>query len=218
MFPKEPLQPNEFQARLRQAASDVIERARVRKVQLPENFNLGFDEYATSLPKSAAAQQLGRQLQAVAWIANTIIDAQADSLQSLTRNTLPEEGATPGPTGVVAGSGREPKTSEARARIVDSTAIDVAFSSSPAAARHILNQIAAAKEQAYIIRTLEVRNQAAKGPEREGTGEPAARAALVPDGGAGKGQGIRFIVGTEHLNVWAKIEILRFNLPKMEGR
>ena len=98
MFPKPPLQPNEFQAQLRQAATDVIERARASKVQLPENFNLGFDEYATSLPNSAAAPRLGRQLRAIEWIANTIVDAHVDSLQSLTRSTLPEEKTTPAPT------------------------------------------------------------------------------------------------------------------------
>jgi hypothetical protein len=54
MFPRTPLQPNEFQAQLRQAVIDVSERARASKVQLPENFNLGFDEYATSLPNGAA--------------------------------------------------------------------------------------------------------------------------------------------------------------------
>ena len=67
---------------LRQVVTDVIERARASKVQLPENFNLGFDEYATSLPNTAAAPYLGRQLRAIEWTANTIVDAHVDSLQS----------------------------------------------------------------------------------------------------------------------------------------
>jgi hypothetical protein len=221
-FPKPPLLPNEFQAQLRQIATDVIERARASKVQLPESFNLGFDEYATSLPNTAAAPDLGRQLRAIEWIANTIVDAHVDSLQSLTRSTLPEERAPPAPSRAGTRGGKESKTPEASSRIVDSTSIDVAFSGSPAAVRRILNQIAAAKEQAYVIRTLQVRNPADKGPERADKEKlaPAAKVAVPPAQAstARNEQGISFIVGTEHLSVAAKIEILRFNFPEMESR
>jgi len=221
MFPKRPLLPNEFQAQLRQVSTDLIERARASKVQLPEGFNLGFDEYATSLPNTAAAPCLGRQLRAIEWIANTIVDSHADSLQSLTRSVLPEEEATPAPTLVKTGGGKESKIPEASASIVDATSIDVAFSCSPAAARRILNQIAAAKEQAYVIRTLQIRNHAGKGPQRGDTEKlaPAAAVATPPARAAGatKEQGISFIVGTEHLNVAARIEVLRFKLPEMDS-
>lgn len=220
-LPQLPLLPNEFQAQLRKVATDVTERARASKVQLPANFNLGFDEYATSLPNTAAAPDLGRQLRAIEWIVNTIVDAHVDSLQSLTRSTLPEEKTTPAPTPARRRGGKESKSPEDRAGIVDATSIDVAFSGSPAAARRILNQIAGAKEQAYIIRTLQVRNHAGKGPERGGTEKLAPAAVAAPPaqaGGARKEQGISFIVGTEHLNVAARIEVLRFNLPEMESR
>ena len=222
MFPMRPLLPNEFQAQLRQVATDLIERARASKVQLPESFNLGFDEYATSLPNTAAAPYLGRQLRAIEWIVKTIVDSHTDSLQSLTRSTLPEEKATPAPTLVKTRGGKESKIPDASARIVDATSIDVAFSCSPVAARRILNQIAAAKEQAYIIRTLQIRNHAGKGPQRGDTEKlaPAAAVATSPARAAGatKEQGISFIVGTEHLNVAARIEVLRFKLPEMDSR
>ena len=218
MFPLLPLQPNEFQAQLRQAATAVVDRAQASKVQLPENFNLGFDEYATSLPNGPAAPLLGRQLTAIEWIANTIIDAHVDSLSSLTRKPLPEEKTAPAPTPAGARGGSEPRHPEASAKIVESTSIDVAFSGSPAAMRKVFNQIAAAKDQFYIIRTLQVRNQADKGPKRGGPPE-AANVTAVPEsspGGATKPleQGITFIVGTEHLNVTARIEIVKFTLPE----
>jgi hypothetical protein len=221
-FPKPALQPNEFQAQLRQAVTDVIERARASKAQLPESFYLGFDEYATSLPNSAAAPCLGRQLRAIEWIANTILDAHVDSLQSMMRSPLPEEKAAPAPARTTARGAKDPKTPGTSAGIVDSTSIDIAFSGSPSAVRRILNQIAAANEQAYVIRTLRVRNQVDKGPERGSIEKPApATAAAVrpePAGAAGKEQGISFIVGTEHLNVATKIEILRFNFPGTKSR
>jgi hypothetical protein len=222
MFPQPALQPNEFQAQLRQAATDVLERARASKVQLPENFNLGFDEYATSLPNSAAAPCLGRQLRAIAWIVNRIIDAHVDSLGSLTRSALPEEKTAPVSIRAMRPGDKEPKTAATSATIIDSTSIDVAFSGSPAAVRRTLNQIGAAREQVYIIRTLEVRNEAEKGPERGSIEKlaPATAVAVqpVPAGAARKEQGISFIVGTEHLNVATRIEILRFTFPGLEDR
>lgn len=227
MFPRPPLQPNEFQSLLRQAVTDVIERARESKVKLPENFNLGFDEYATSLPNSVAAPRLGRQLRAIEWIANTIVAAHVESLQTLTRSTLPEEKEAPSPApgakGRVARGAKpaEAKPAEANTKIVDSTAVDLTFVGSPAAARRVFNQIAAAKEQTYIIRTLQVRNQADKGPKRgEPAAAPAAAAPTPPAGAAHKRAepGISFIVGTEQINVAARIEILRFNFPEKRIR
>src|SRR5690348_9266494 len=91
MFPRVPLQPNEFQAQLRLAVNDVADHAATAKVQLPANFYLGFDEYATSLPNSEAAPRLGRQLRAIEWLVNTVIDAHVDAVAKLTRMSLPEE-------------------------------------------------------------------------------------------------------------------------------
>ncbi len=217
-FPKPPLQPNEFQALLRQTSTAVADRARVSKVQLPENFNLGFDEYATSLPNSFAAPRLGRQLRAIEYITNSMIDAHVNGVLSLTRGPLPEERAAPSPP--PAASGRAPakaKISESDLKIVDWTSVDLNFAGSPAAARRFFNQIAAAKEQVYVIRTLQVRNQADKGPKRSAPGEQPAPA-LRADGSKAAEQGISFIVGTEHVNVAARIEILRFNFPEKEAR
>lgn len=224
MFPNPSLQPNEFQAQLRQATLALSDRARASKVQLPKNFNLGFDEYATSLPNGLVAPRLGRQLKAIEWLANTIVDAHVDALNSLARGTLPEEKSAPTPTPEAAKTrGRKPQAAEESARIVDSTPVDLAFTGSPAAARRLFNQITSAKEQFYIIRTLQVKNQADKGPKRGGPPEAPPSAAAVPQSspsGAGRTpeQGITFIVGTEHLIVTAKIEIVKFNFPEKEAR
>lgn len=219
MLPGLPLQPNEFQAQLRLAVTAVQQRASANKVQLPANFSLGFDEYATSLPNSEAAPQLGRQLRAIEWIANAIIDAHADSLTSLNRSQLPEEkdGAIPLPNPRARTGGSTKRTVE---KIVESTSINVAFAGSPAAARRILNQVGAAKDQFYVLRTLVVKNQVDKGPRRGGA-EPAARAPQpAPSATRSKAKepGIDFIVGTEHLDVVAKIEIVKFAIPNSSIR
>jgi hypothetical protein len=214
MFPRLPLQPNEFQAQLRLAVTAVQERAGANKVQLPANFNLGFDDYATSLPTGEAAPRLGRQLRAIEWLANTIVDARADALSGLTRTQLAEEKAVPTPTRLskagAAAAGASKGTVE---RIVESTSVDLKFSGSPAAVRRIVNQIASAKDQFYILRTLMVKNQVDKGPKR-GAPEAGSTPPQNAAGAKGKEPPIAFIVGTEHLDVAAKVEIVKFAIPE----
>lgn len=213
MFPRPPLQPNEFQAQLRAAATDVSEQARASKVRLPENFKLGFDEYATSLPNSEAAPRLGRQLRAIEWIVNTIIDAHVDSFNGLSRPPLPEEKSAPAPTPARGA----PKAGALADKIVDKTSIEVSFSGSPAAARRVFNAVAAAPEQFYVIRSLRLKNQQDKGPQRGATVETPPVAVPVAPGKAAE-PAITFIVGTEHLDVAATIEIMKFTVPEMGVR
>ncbi len=219
MFAQLPLQPNEFQAQLRLASTAISERAAANKIQLPVNFYLGFDDYATSLPNSEAAPRLGQQLRAIEWIANTIIEAHVDALNGLVRTPLPQEKTGRSPTPPAASRPAKPlKPAATKEEIVDRTSVDLSFSGSPAAARRVCNEIAAAKEQFYIIRALLVKNQVDKGPKR-GTPETMTPAPASPAPGArGKEPAVSFIVGTEHIDVAAKIEILKFTLPEKETR
>lgn len=212
-----PLQPNEFQAQLRLAVTALQERAGASKVQLPANFNLGFDEYATSLPNGEAAPRLGRQLRAIEWLANATVDAHADAITSLTRSPLPEEKAAPKATpsrkpGAIAAASKA-----SRERILESSSVNLAFSGSAAVVRRMVNQIASAKEQFYVLRTLVVKNQVARGPKRGGP-ETAATPTQNAAGAKDKEPAIAFIVGTEHLDVVARIEIVNFAFPEPTTR
>src|SRR6266513_5353146 len=62
VLPIASIAPNEFQSRLRQAIVNTTEKARANRVKLPENFHLGFDEFRTTLPTTAAASLLGQEL------------------------------------------------------------------------------------------------------------------------------------------------------------
>ena len=223
-LPIAPIQPNEFQAQLRQSVNAVIESARASKVKLPENFYLGFDAYATSLPNTAAAPLLGRQLKAIEALANVIVEAHVDALHSLTRAPLMEEKAAPTPTPAKARRSKSPLAANAAPGAVEGNSLEFSFSASPTATRKVLNQIAAAKKELLIIRSLVVKNQVDKGPKRESAREeptaPAINAPRVIAGGgrAPAGPGVSFIVGTEHLNVSAKIEIANLNFPSEESR
>jgi hypothetical protein len=70
-----------------------------------------------------------------------------------------------------------------------------------------LNEIANSSGQFFIIRTLYVHNEKDKGPPRQRTGEPAPAEPAAQPGAAAP---LNFIVGNEHIEVSATIEMLRF--------
>jgi hypothetical protein len=73
--------------------------------------------------------------------------------------------------------------------------------------RKVLNQMASSERQFFIVRTLHVRNEQLKGPSREQT---ATTAKAAETAATTSPSAIRFIVGNEHIENTARIEIVRF--------
>lgn len=217
VLPETPLKPNEFQSRLRLAIIAISEKARANKVKLPDNFFLGFDEFASALPNSEqAAKLLGQELAQIEWLLNTMLDARIESLTSFKRTALLEEhGATSTPTPSAA-AGRKPASAVATGpKLLERNVVEATFVSSPGAARKVLNQIASANQQFYIVRLLQVRNEKEKGPAREVAADASATSATSPAPVAAgakspAGAALSFIVGNERIETSAKIEIVRF--------
>src|SRR5213078_4954647 len=92
VVPAPPLAPNEFQSRLRLATVATVNRAQTNNVKLPDKFELGFDEFATGLPDTTVAPLLGQELSQVQMLINILLDAKVDSVTSLRRTPLREEG------------------------------------------------------------------------------------------------------------------------------
>ncbi len=210
--PDPPLAPNEFQSRLRQATLAVQERARTNNVKLPDNFQLGFDEFARMMPGTAVAALLGQELSQTQMLINVMLDAKVDSITSFRRHPLPEErGATstptppPGQRAAVARPGATPAP-----KLIERNVVDISFKAAPSAARKVLNEITNSASQFFIIRTLYVHNEKEKGPPHERTASPTP----APNPQASPGQqapgALNFIVGNEHIEVSATIEMLRF--------
>jgi hypothetical protein len=203
--PVAPMAPNEFQSHLRVAINGVADKARANKVKLPDKFHLGFDDFASALPKEVAAPLLGQELVQIEWLVNTLLDARVESLSAFRRATLREErGTTALPTSTPGAT--------APTNLLERNVVELTFLSTPAAARKVINQIAGASQQFCIIRVLHVRNEKDKGPPREAGGEtsapsiPSASPAAKPLPAAA----LNFIVGNEKIETTAKIEIVRF--------
>jgi hypothetical protein len=221
--PAPPLAPNEFQSRLRQATIATLNRARANNVKLPDKFQLGFDEFTTAMPQTAVAPLLGQELSQIQMLMNILLDAKVDSVTSFHRTPLAEERRvsptpTPKPTPVPARKGSpargkkpgEPSVTVSPTNLVERNIVNFTFKAAPAAARKVLNDIASSTGQFYIIRTLYVRNEKEKGPPREKTAGPSPAAGEVAPPDQAGNVPINFIVGNEHIEVSARIEMLRF--------
>ena len=180
--PEPPLAPNEFQSRLRQATLAVEERARTNNVKLPDKFELGFDEFARTMPSTAVAALLGQELSQVQMLTNILLDAKVDSITAFRRRPLPEEHAassaqpraTPSPARAKSGDPprRRKRAGTPAPALIERNVIDVTFKAAPGAARRVLNDITSSAGQFFIIRTLYVHNEKDKGPPHERTATP----------------------------------------------
>ena len=211
--PDPPLAPNEFQSRLRQATLAAEERARKNNVKLPDKFQLGFDEFARVMPSTALAALLGQELSQVQMFINVLLDAKVDSITSFRRRPLPEErGASPTPTplpGQRVATTAKPGGTPA-ANLIERNVVEVTFKAAPGAARKVMNEITSSTGQFFIIRTLYVHNEKDKGPPRERTGAPTPVPIAQASPGQSPASALNFIVGNEHIEVSATIEMLRF--------
>jgi hypothetical protein len=216
------LAPNEFQSRLLQAITAVAENARVNRVKLPTNFKLGFDEFVSNLPKTEDAPALGQELAQIQLLLNLIIEARIDAItmfrragHETTSSSSPPPLPSPSPTPARSGA------SPAEQKSIQRRAVEFTIAGSPSAVRKVLNGIASNNDQFFIMRTLHVKNQKDKGPPREGAGTgatpppvaipavnpgatPASSPAATPAGA------IQFIVGNEHLDLSAQVELINF--------
>src|SRR5690348_6882896 len=124
VVPLTPLLPNEFQTRLRDAIVNTTEAARINRVQLSENFHLGFDEFTAVLPETAASPVLGQQLNQVELLVNILIDSHVDALTDLMRSAVPAKPlkAPPPPA-------RTPATEPSK--VIERSVVELAFIASP---------------------------------------------------------------------------------------
>ncbi len=94
--------------------------------------------------------------------------------------------------------------------MIERGVINLSFASSPGAARKVLNQIGSSSQQFYVTRTLHVRNEKEKGPAREKPAEAGATTASPAPAKPASNTAINFIVGEEHIEAAARVELVRF--------
>jgi hypothetical protein len=215
MLPEAPLAPNEFQTRLRQAIGAIAENARSHRVKLPANFNLGFDEFVSALPSPDDAPALGQELAQIQLLLNTIIEARVDAITAFHR--VPAAASAPAPV-AAASPPRGPQKPPPGPKLIEQRTVEVSLSALPSAGRKAINQISAVNDQFFIVRAVYVKNQKDKGPPRENPAGTIAAAPSIPATAAAPAPGatpagpLSFIVGNEHIDLSARVELVNFRL------
>jgi hypothetical protein len=217
VLPVVPIAPNEFQSRLRLAMTAMAEKARTKKVKLPDRFYLGFDEFASALPDEVVAPLLGQELAQIEWFLDILFDGRVDALTSFRRTPLPEERANGGPPLAPPANRKPTDPAQAGPGLLERNVVEATFVSTPAAARKVLNQIVGSTQQFCVVRLWHVRNEKDKGPSRELAADAVGVAAGAsspspvgaPDARPSPAAALNFIVGNERIETSARIEIVR---------
>ena len=211
--PAPPLAPNEFQSRLRQATLAAGERARTNNVKLPDKFQLGFDEFARMMPTTAVAALLGQELSQVQMLINILLDAKVDSITSFRRHPLPEErGAsstpTPSPGQRVATTAKPGGTPTPK--LIERNVVEITFKAAPSAARKVLNEMTSSAANSLLFARFTCTTKKTKARPMRGPRRPRQLQARKPLPAQSPAGALNFIVGNEHIEVSATIEMLRF--------
>ncbi len=210
--------PVEFQDKLRRVVDEVTQAAHAANVELPAEFYMGFEQYRGIPPDAAAAPALSRELDAVEDLLKILINRRIDKLISVRRAPLPQEPAGAGGNATSAAQQPgKPKPGSAIS-LADSVArypVDIVFSCQPSVFRDALDDMVTSK-RLFLVRAMQVKNQAQKSPPRESTaagGQPAASGTPDPSGAAPEKPAITYIVGLEKLDVDMRVEIVKVTPP-----
>jgi len=203
-LPIPPTSPEQFQDRLRASVLAAVDQAKQNEVKLPEKFYLGFDGYQTTPPKPSATMALANQMAGIELVLKTLIENKVAEINSVKRAVLVEEDQTGGDKPSVASPAQGP---------INKTSFEVAFKAEQNQARKIINAIADSKKQFFVLRGLRINNEKLKAPSKK-DGDDAKSVAGLPEAGKPAGadapSGLKYIIGTEKIDVVAQIEIVNF--------
>jgi len=190
-FPPDPaMNPPKFQAKLQTTVNEEIEKAKDNNILLPDKFALGFDRYLTAPPVEAAAVPLDRELTAIKFVFDDLLDGKG--VQAIAPNTpinrepLPEENGAKPATGLVVKS-----------------PVEISFVADPLKVRKLVNDLVETGKQFYIIRLITIRNQ----EDKELSKADAIKNRMT------QGGKVNLVLGGEKLEVTLYLEIVNFNPP-----
>lgn len=204
-FPADEITPQQFQDKLKEAVTKTMEKAEAAHMELPkEKFYLGFDPYEIRPPEPEAVGPLSRQLKAIQWVIEKLIEAKITRLASLKRTPLPEEKSLASAT-----NARKPGREERSGReLVSKFPVDIEIAARQKSVADALNVIVGpSAPQFYILRVVRFKNQNPKGPDRVAPGAPAS-ATGQPAAPVG------YILGEELVEASLRLEIVEFTPPK----
>ncbi len=242
--PVKPLSETEFQAKLKERAKAVDQKAKEAGVILPKAFALGFEEYSDTLPLSAeAAAELDLHLDVMEKFIMTLIGAKVTSLDVLERSRLVIEKkkgpATAPPTPAAKKKGEKgapaPVLSPSEP-VLDRYTIKCTFTTDQGPLQAVMNNLSnPAKTPDFLaVRLLRVENEKTEAPTKDEVRAPQqnntpVEAPAPPRVGDPKAPpsniiappkplppDSRAIIGSENLKVYLELDYIRFRQPPGE--
>jgi len=212
-FKADEITPQEFQDRLKKAVTDIVAKAADAHMELPKDkFYLGFDPYETRPPGPEAVGPLTRQLKAIEWVMEKLIDAKITRLTSFKRTPLPEEKTGAGTSGRDnrgPGQGQGQGRGQGREELVSRFPVDLELVGRQKSIGEALDSFVNASGPPFLIpRVVRFTNQKSKGPERTLATAPGT---IVPGQPAAA---LGYIVGEELVEAKMRLEIVEFAAPK----
>lgn len=90
--PIKPMSQTEFQAKLKERATAVVQMAKGADIALPADFALGFADYTNNVPRSPeVAAELGVHLEVMERLITTVLQSGVKSVELFERTKLPHE-------------------------------------------------------------------------------------------------------------------------------
>ncbi len=238
--PIKPMSQTEFQAKLKERATVVVQMAKSADITLPADFALGFSEYTNSAPRSAeVAAELGVQLDVLEHLITVILKENVKSVDLFDRTKLPNEVAAPAPKpepvkpkkprpgSAAANKNKRQALTEEQAQepVLDRYPVKVSFTTDQRPFERIMNALCNPRSEGgqtphfLVVRLLRVENERQDGPSKEevarkktpAVGLEGVDPSAPPAANAPKVQPDAItIMGEEKLKVYLEVDYIRF--------
>ncbi len=238
--PIKPMSETEFQAKVKERARALNQKADEFGVKRPANFTLGFEEYSGKLPLNAeASAELNIHLDVMEMFITTLIGARVISIDQLQRYRLAcEDKKSTGTAPVAPQKNAAPSAPVANTeQVLDRYTIKCNFTTDQKQLETVMNNLsnAATTHDFLTVRLMRVDNERADAPTKEeiraiqrnnitseapapsGSVDPKAPAsnAIVPPKPLPADSWT--IIGAENLKVYLEVDYIRFRQPTPEN-
>lgn len=243
--PVKPMSQTEFQAKLKERATAVVQMAKAADVALPADFALGFADYTNNVPRTPeVAAELGVHLDVMERLVTTVIQSGVKSIDLFERTKLPIEDRPVEPKPVPATKSKSSKSSKTTKKGSKRKVLTEEQAAEPVLDRHPVKMIITTDQEPFqniintlcdpikmphflVVRLVRVENERQDGPSREEIArkknpevafDQPVDPAAAPTAAAKVAPDAVTIMGEEKLKVYLEVDYVRFrDLPKEEG-
>jgi hypothetical protein len=238
--PVKPMSQTEFQAKLKERATAMVQMAKAADATLPADFALGFADYTNNVPRSAeVAAELGVHLDVMESLVTTVLQSGVKSLDMFERDKLPHEDRPvevkkPAPEKKPAKStskskkAKKPVITEEQAAepVLDRYRVKMMLTTDQSPFQTIVNTLCDPVKMPHflVVRLVRIENERQDGPSRDEIARKKNPEVVLDQpseptapGGVAAAPKVApdavTIMGEEKLKVYLEVDYVRFRAP-----